>query len=120
MPNVNLPLSGAVTQLWKTWVSAVAEVGSQFGLINVVIGRSSNPQAEDAVVSEVASYGRQLGRVEDALEVLIRRLVKATELGEAEKRAITDFQSMYNEIADVRQRHSTQPVLRPTLTPPAA
>ena len=55
-------------------------VGSQFGLININLGQSSNPTVEEEVLTDVASYGRQLGRISDALAVLLARLPPAAEL----------------------------------------
>ena len=45
--------------------------GAQFGLINVNLGQTPRPDIEQKVLDEVGSYGRQLGRIGDALEVLI-------------------------------------------------
>lgn len=41
MPNFNLPLSGAVTQTINPWTWLVNSVGSQFGLVNINLGKSS-------------------------------------------------------------------------------
>jgi hypothetical protein len=45
--------------------------GSQFGLINISLGETRHPEVERAVLAEVGSYGRQLGHIGDALEVLM-------------------------------------------------
>ena len=88
MPDVNLPLSGAVTQTIEPWTSWFSAFGSQVGLINVNLGSSADPDVEKAVIAKVASYGRQLGRIEDALVVLLKHFRPAEELSSAEKRAI--------------------------------
>ena len=41
-------------------------VSSQFGLINITVGQSSDPSVEADVLTDVAGYGKQLGRIEDA------------------------------------------------------
>lgn len=69
----------APQKLWQainpwTWTFE----GSQVGLVNVNIGETKHPETERAILDEVGSYGRQLGRIGDALEVLIARLDPAT------------------------------------------
>jgi hypothetical protein len=102
MPDVNLPLSGAVTQTFP-WANYVT--------INV--GTSSNPQIEKDTLSDVASYGKQLGRIGDALIVLLRHFNPEEELSHEEKKAISDLKSMLHEIANVKERHGARSVLRP-------
>jgi len=63
------PLSGDVTQAIRA--AAVEHLG-QMGLINLSIGRSADPELEQRIVAEVASYGRQLGWVLEALDALVR------------------------------------------------
>jgi hypothetical protein len=58
MPDVNLPLSGPVTQTFP-WTN----------YITINVGTSSNPAIEKDALSDVASYGKQLGRIGDALIV---------------------------------------------------
>ena len=44
-------------------------VAAQFGLVNVNLGQTPRPDIEQKVLDEVGSYGRQLGRIGDALEL---------------------------------------------------
>jgi len=74
MPAFRLPLSGNVTQSINPWTWFFNPVGSQVGLVNIELGQSSNPAIEEEVLSDVASYGKQLGRIEDALLVLLAHL----------------------------------------------
>jgi hypothetical protein len=37
------------------------------GLININLGQSSAPEVEQEILEDVGSYGRQLGRIGDAL-----------------------------------------------------
>jgi hypothetical protein len=102
MPDVNLPLSGAVTQTFP-WTN----------YITVNVGTSSNPDIEKDALSDVASYGKQLGRIGDALIVLLRHLPHEEKLAADEKKAIADLKSMLHEIANVKERHGAKSVLRP-------
>ena len=102
MPDVNLPLSGPVTQTFP-WTN--------YFTINV--GTSSNPAIETDALSDVASYGKQLGRIGDALIVLLRHLPHEDKLPDDEKKAIGDLKSMLHEIANVKERHGAKSVLRP-------
>ena len=113
MPDFKLPLSGDVTQTINPWTMFFNPVGSQFGLINVNLGTSSNPAVESQVLSDVASYGRQLGRIGDALVVLLAHFKPEGKLSRAEEKAIHDLKSMLDVIADVKERHAAEPALRP-------
>jgi hypothetical protein len=69
-----------------------------FGSVyNVTLQNSSAPEAEAEVVAK-HSYGRQLGRIMDALSVLIARLPEA----ERHARAITKFNEIHQEIDDIK------------------
>lgn len=114
MPDVNLPLSGAVAQALKTWFSLFSPSGSQIGLFNVNLGKSSNPVVEEEVLLDVASYGRQLGRIADYLTVLLRHVgPEDAKLTPEEQKAVRALKRMLDGIADVKERHSTKPALRP-------
>jgi hypothetical protein len=63
------PLSGAVTQAIRT---SLADHLGQLGLVNISTAAAGDPQLERRIVEQVASYGRQLGWVLDALDALIR------------------------------------------------
>ena len=104
MPDVSLPLSGAVTQTIEPWTSWFSAFGSQIGLINVNLGTSSDPDTERAVISKVASYGKQLGRIEDALAVLLRHFQPQEPLSREEHRAVRALQRMVEEIEEIKQR----------------
>jgi hypothetical protein len=108
MPDVNLPLSGAVTQTIDPWTSWFSAFGSQIGLINVNLGASADPDVEKAVIAKVASYGRQLGRIEEALIVLLKHFRPQEPLTPAEDRAIRALRRMVDEIDDIKQRHTAK------------
>jgi hypothetical protein len=63
------PLSGDVTQAIR---AALIDHLGQIGLINLNVGRSGDAELEGRIVAEVASYGRQLGWIVEALGALVR------------------------------------------------
>jgi hypothetical protein len=99
MPDFRLPLSGDVVQSINPWSWTWNLGGGQFGLVNINLGRSSDPDLEAQILDEVGSYGRQIGRLGDVLAILLRRLdVSALTPEEADQ--IEDFQ---RQIADVER-----------------
>ncbi len=113
MPDFKLPLSGDVTQAINPWTMFFNPIGSQMGLININLGNSSEPAVESQVLSDVASYGKQLGRIGDALVVLLAHFHPAETLTKAEEDAIRDLKSMLGAIADVKERYSPKAAMRP-------
>jgi hypothetical protein len=114
MPDVNLPLSGPVAQAFRLWTSFFSTIGGQIGLINVNVGKSSAPDVEEEILSDVGSYGRQLGRIGDALAVLLKNFPPAGRtLSPEEDKAIRDLKRMLDDIADVKERHGAKHVCRP-------
>src|ERR1043165_84404 len=107
VPDFKLHMSGNVTQTINPWAFFFNPMGSQVGLININLGTSSNPAVEEQVLSDVASYGKQLGRIEDALMVLLAHFHPQRELTAAEDDAIGDLKRMVEEIAKIKRQHST-------------
>ena len=105
MPVFRLPLSGNVTQSINPWNWLFNPVGSQVGLVNIELGQSSNPAVEEEVLSDVASYGKQLGRIEDALLVLLAHFRPERPLAAEEEAAIGALKAMAEEIAAVKAKH---------------
>ena len=64
------PWSGDVTQAIDT--SLLRASGSQLGLININEQAAGNAELEQRIVTQEASYGRQLGQLMDAVTVLVR------------------------------------------------
>jgi hypothetical protein len=100
MTDFNLPLSGPVIQTFP-WTNN----------FTINLGESSNPAIEADALS-VASYGKQLGRIGEALIVLLKHL-DLGKLSQDETRAIGDLKSMLNEIANKKVNHGAKLVLRP-------
>ncbi|MDO9596393.1 MAG: hypothetical protein Q7J47_01610 [Azoarcus sp.] len=107
MPNLQLPLSGDVTQTINPWTWFMRAVGNQFGLININLGKTSNPELEERILNEVGTYGRQLGQIGDALAVLLAH-VRIDELSADELRAIRAFQYQHAEIERLKIRHHAE------------
>jgi hypothetical protein len=100
MTDFNLPLSGAVTQTFP------------WSIFTINLGESSNPAIEKDALS-VASYGKQLGRIGDALIVLLKHVELVGTLSPHEEDAIRDLKSMLNEIANKKVAHGAKLALRP-------
>jgi hypothetical protein len=113
MPTFRLPLSGNMLQAINPWTAFTSPLGSQMGLFNVTIGQSSEPEVEADVLSDVASYGKQLGRIGDALVALLNHFHPRTPLTEEEAAAIDDLREMLQQIADVKCKHKRK-ALRPS------
>lgn len=99
-----LPLSGDVTQTINPWTMLFNPVGSQVGLININVGQSSNPAAEAALLDEVGSYGKQLGRIGDALAVLLKHFKPEGKLSAADAEALKALSRMLEDIDHVKGR----------------
>jgi len=97
MTAIRLPLSGDVTQNF-----------------NINVGESSDPDTEKDAICK-ASYGMQLGRIGDALIVLLRhvQLPPDDQLRPEERHALSDLRRMLHDIADVKEKHGAKHVLRP-------
>jgi hypothetical protein len=94
MPAIRLPLSGDVTQTF-----------------NINVGESSDPAIEKDAICK-ASYGMQLGRIGDALIVLLKH-IKLEHLSADDEAAIRDLKVMLHDIANVKEKHGAKLVLRP-------
>lgn len=103
MPDFKLPLSGDVVQAINPWNWFFRSDGGQFGLVNINLGKSANPELEQRILDDVGSYGRQLGRIGDALEVLLNH-VKLERLNAGERDAIEDLRLQLAQVRRVKAR----------------
>jgi hypothetical protein len=97
-------LSLAPQKLWQAinpWT--FYQQGAQFGLINIDLGQTPAPQTEQAILDQVGSYGRQLGRIGDALEVLLNH-VKLEGLNQSEKDALDLLRGQLAAVRQVKQK----------------
>jgi hypothetical protein len=112
MATFKMPLSGDVVQSINPWTAFFSPIGSQLGVININLGQSNAPDVEQEVLSDVGTYGKQIGRIGDALIVLLAHFHPQTPLTQEETAAIDALKEMLNEVADVKQKHA-RPALRP-------
>ena len=100
----NFQLSLAPQKLWQAinpWT--FFQQGAQFGFINIDLGQTPHPEVEQAILDEVGSYGRQIGHIGDALEVLLDHL-KLDGLSQAEKDALAALRGQLASVRQVKQR----------------
>jgi hypothetical protein len=95
--------AGGVSQTINPWSWMAKVMGNQFSLFTVNLGRSSAPEVEADILDNVGSYGRQIGRISDVLEVLVKRLPR-DELSEDERAALEDFAAQMREIRRIKAR----------------
>lgn len=102
------PFGGAVSQAFEFWSNWFENVG-QIGFINIDLGRTSNPELERRIVNEVGSYGRQIGRMSEALDVLIKHAnLDRTKLSDAEISTLYDFQVMVKQVQDFKDMNGSE------------
>ncbi len=106
MPVFRLPLSGNVAQTINPWNWMFNPVGSQIGLVNIELGQSSDPAVEEEVLTDVASYGKQLGQIEDALTVLIDLLPPTTKPSKEQQDALDAVTALTRRVAAIKTRHA--------------
>lgn len=97
-------LSLAPQKLWQAinpWT--FYQQGAQFGLVNIDLGQTPEPQVEQSILDQVGSYGRQLGRIGDALEVLINH-VQLEGLSQDEKDALSELRGQLAAVRQVKQK----------------
>jgi hypothetical protein len=99
---IRAPLSGDVEQLIKTILSL--NPVSQMGFININQMESSDSKLEQQIVKDVAGYGKQLGRVVEALEVLCKK-VQGEKLVKRDEEALAEFRDMATKIRKVKDGH---------------
>ena len=106
MPNdrPRLPLSGDVSQVINPWSWFQNSMG-QYGYININQTVSSNRALEREIVEKVAGYGKQLGRITDALEVLIA-LAPENKVDAEGKKAFAEFLDIARAIEVLKAGHA--------------
>ncbi len=96
----------------NTWVKVIQDIWLcpvyQLSGVIVNIGNdrnSNDPEVEQTIITNVATYGRQLGRTIELLEVLLHHLdSQLADLGPKEKEIRDDFSRMAAEIAKIKMR----------------
>lgn len=103
------PLSGDVTQAIDT--SLIRSIGDQLGFININETSTADPALEHRIVTQVASYGRQLGRLVEAVDVLVRRQA-GEELDAGDRHALARLHALREQVDAVKQRAAEESVDR--------
>jgi hypothetical protein len=102
-------VSLAPEKLWQAinpW--SFYQQGAQLGFVNINLGHTPHPEIEQKLLDEVGSYGRQLGRIGDALEVLIEH-VPLENLSPAEADALDILKGQLAEVRKVKRRERGDP-----------
>jgi hypothetical protein len=76
----------------------------QIGFVNISGQASAKPEVEADIIENVATYGRQLGRITDVLNAMLKDLRADTWTGDAAK-AVEAFNQMNAQIAAVKAGH---------------
>lgn len=84
------PLSGDVSQSILPWTWMTHATG-QWGLVNINLGRTPDPERERRVLERAGSYGHQLGRLSEALQAVIDATLKDAD-GQLDRAKLTDQQ----------------------------
>jgi hypothetical protein len=89
-------------QLAPTSLSQPILPNWSFNLFSVNLGATSNAQVEERALQQVGSYGRQIGRLAEALEVVIQKLdlLERKELSQEERDTLQVF---LGDVAAVRR-----------------
>ena len=102
MPH-SFQVSLAPQQLWQAINPWSFSQTGQFGLINIELGQTPRPDVESRILEEVGSYGRQLGRIGDALAVIIDHM-PLRGLKPKERRAIDALRGQLEAIRSAKEQ----------------
>ena len=86
-------------KLWQAINPLTLQQGAQLGFINVDLGNTQQSELEREILDRVGSYGRQIGRIGDALDVILKH-VNLQGLNKDEKDALKVLEG---QLAEVRQ-----------------
>jgi hypothetical protein len=100
-------ISLAPDQLWQA-INPMTfyQQGAQFGLINIDLGDTAESDLERKILDKVGSYGRQLGRIGDALEVILKH-VNLGDLKPDEQDALHILQGQVAAVRQAKAGHRT-------------
>ncbi len=101
------PFGGGVAQTVNPWQWIASVMGNTFSFFTVNLGQSSAPEVEAEILQDVGSYGRQLGRISDVIEILVKRLPDESldELSDEELVCLADFEAQMRAIKKIKHRH---------------
>jgi hypothetical protein len=106
MESVYLPL-----QLAPSTLNQPILPNWSFNLFNVNVGASSNASIEQKALQTVGSYGKQIGHLAEALELIIGKLqlLESKELTKAEKDTLRIFLGDVSAIRKIKAAEGTEP-----------
>jgi len=104
MANLYFPLSGNVNQTINPWTWYIPFSGNQVGLFNINLGNAGNADVEKKILDDVGTYGRQLGRMGDALSILLKlHEEQLSSLSEKELDVIEAFKDQLKHIDRIKK-----------------
>lgn len=79
-----------------------------FNLFNVNMGASSNAAIEQEALQTVGSYGKQIGHMAEALEIIIGKLqlLDSSDLSPSEKDALRIFLGDISAVRKIKRSHA--------------
>jgi len=103
MNKVSMPLRLAPNNLTQSIL-----LGWDFSIFSINLGVSSNPAVEQAILENVGSYGKQIGHIASALEVVINhfKLLEA-DMPEKDRDALLIFLGDLAEIRKIKEKDNT-------------
>jgi hypothetical protein len=105
---IKTPLSGDVWQYFNPftswWSDTFRNAMGQSGFININEMQSSDSEMEKAIVTTQASYGKQLGRVVEALQAICENL-DTKGWKPDQKEAIKSFLHMAEDLSKYKRNH---------------
>ncbi|MFT3736654.1 MAG: hypothetical protein QM776_16830 [Rhodocyclaceae bacterium] len=103
MQTVYMPLQLAPNNLQQPILS-----NWSFNLFNVNLGTSTNAAVEQEVLQNVGSYGKQLGHLAEALELVIDKLqlLDSAKLSQDEKDTLQVFLGDLSNIRKIKASHA--------------
>jgi hypothetical protein len=78
-----------------------------FNLFSVNLGATSNADVEQDALQNVGSYGKQIGHLAEALEVVVKRLklLEAADLPQTDRDAIQVFLGDVSAVRKIKASH---------------
>jgi hypothetical protein len=103
MTNVHMPLQLAPSSLTQPILP-----NWSFNLFSVNMGASSNAEVERQVLDQVGSYGKQIGHLAEALEVVIERLqlLESKDLPSGDRDALRVFLGEVAAVRKIKTQHN--------------
>jgi hypothetical protein len=108
-----------VMKVWSTFMGFPTHTFAQpilpgwnFGSVyNITDSNSSAPQTEQEIVRQ-HSYGRQLGRITEALAVVADKSMQDPQLTEADRKRLSDFMDLAHNIEEIKAQESMKRIQR--------